>query len=155
MTSFLSTAALLALVLSPLQAAGQDGQPPTSVEIVAKRDAEWASYRHAYKASANFERIMRSRPLIQAHMQIMPLREGLPLAGLRIELTGETVAQELAVDAIGRAVLPMLKQAFEEDAVLRLNRQKRGIFASPAATRSGKKRAGCTARRNCGKHANN
>ena len=88
-------------------------------------------------------------------MQIMPLREGLPLAGLRIELTGETVAQELAVDAIGRAVLPMLKQAFEEDAVLRLNRQKRGIFASPAATRSGKKRAGCMARRNCGKHANN
>ena len=124
MTPFLPIAALLALVLSPLQAAGQDGQPPTSVEIVAKRDAEWASYRHAYKAAANFERIMRSRPLIQAHMQIMPLREGLPLAGMRIELTGETVAQELAVDAIGRAVLPMLKQAFDEDAVLRLNRQK-------------------------------
>ena len=115
---------LLALAMQTAFAAGQAGQPPTSVEIVAKRDAEWASYRHAYNAASNFEKHMRTRPLIQAHMQIMPLREGLSLAGLRIQLAGETVALELPVDAFGRVTLPMLKQAFDEDAVLRLNRQK-------------------------------
>jgi len=39
-------------------------------------------------------------------------------------MVGETTNVEIAVDEIGRAVLPMLKTAFDEDAVLRLNRQK-------------------------------
>ncbi len=114
----------LALAAPAAVAAGQSGTPPATVEIVAKRDAEWASYRHAYKAAAKFASLTRSRPLIQAHMQIVPRRQGLPLDGLRIELAGETVRLDIAVDAIGRATLPMLKQAFDEDAVLRLNRQK-------------------------------
>lgn len=116
--------ALLALAAQTAFAAGQAGQPPTFVEIVAKRDSEWASYRHAYKAASNFAKHIRLRPLIQAHMQIMPLREGLSLAGLRIVLAGETTTLDIPVDPIGRATLPMLKQAFDEDAVLRLNRQK-------------------------------
>jgi hypothetical protein len=116
--------ALLALATHAACAAGQSGQPPTTVEIVAKRDAEWASYRHAYQAASRFAQYTRTRPLIQAHMQIMPLREGLSLAGLRIELAGETVKLEIPVDPIGRATLPMNQQAYDEDAVLRLNRQK-------------------------------
>ena len=115
---------LLALAVQTAFAAGQAGQPPTIVEIVAKRDAEWASYRRAYKGVSNIEALMRSRPLIQAHMQIVPRREGLSLEGLRLELTGETVTLAIPVDAIGRVTIPMLKQAFDEDAVLRLNRQK-------------------------------
>ncbi|MEJ7804914.1 MAG: hypothetical protein WKG03_03205 [Telluria sp.] len=115
---------LLALAVVTGPAAGQAGQAPTLVEIVAKRDSEWASYRHAYKAASNFAKVMRTRPLIQAHMQIMPLREGLSLAGLRIVLAGETITLDIPVDPIGRATLPMLKQAFDDDAVLRLNRRK-------------------------------
>ncbi len=115
---------VLALAAQIAWAAGQDGKPPTSVEIVAKRDAEWASYRHAYKAANMFEKHTRTRPLIQAHMQIVPKREGLSVAGMRIQLAGETVTQDIAVDAIGRSTLPMLKAAYDEDAVLRLNRQK-------------------------------
>ena len=57
-------------------------------------------------------------------MQIMPVREGQALAGLRLQLAGETVMLDIPVDPIGRATLPMLKHAFDEDAVLRLNRQK-------------------------------
>jgi hypothetical protein len=115
---------LLALAAQAAFAAGQAGQPPTSVEIVAKRDSEWASYRHAYKAASVFAKQTASRPLIQAHMQIMPVREGLSVDGLRIQLAGETVTLDIPVDPIGRATLPMLKQAFDEDAVLRLNRHK-------------------------------
>jgi hypothetical protein len=118
MSTSLFAAALLAL------AASQDGVPPATVEIVAKRDAEWASYRHGYKAASKFELITRSRPLIQAHMQIVPRRAGLALGGLKLQLAGETVALDIPVDAIGRATLPMLKKAYDEDAVLRLNRQQ-------------------------------
>lgn len=115
---------MLALAAQTASAAGQDGQPPTSVEIVAKRDSEWASYRHAYKVASGFAVLTGSRPLIQAHMQIAPRREGLSLEGLHIQLAGETVSVDIPVDPMGRATIPMLKQAFDEDAVLRLNRQK-------------------------------
>ena len=118
MSSLLFASALLAL------AAGQNGVPPSTVEIVAKRDAEWASYRHGYKAASKFELITRSRPLIQAHMQIVPRRPGLSLDGLKLQLAGASVTLDIPVDAIGRATLPMFKTAYDEDAVLRLNRQQ-------------------------------
>ncbi len=116
--------ALLAFAVPVGNAAATDGTPPTTVEIVAKRDAEWASYRRAYGAASMFEKHTRSRPLIQAHMQILPRRHGLSLQGLRLQLAGETANVDIAVDAIGRATVPMLKSAYDEDAVLRLNRQQ-------------------------------
>lgn len=124
MRKHLFSAALLALAVPTAFAAGQDGMPPTTVEIVAKRDAEWASYRHGYKAASMFEKHTRSRPLIQAHMQIVPRIPGKSLADLRLQLAGASVTLEIPVDPIGRATLPMLKQAYDEDAVLRLNRQQ-------------------------------
>jgi hypothetical protein len=113
---------LLAAMLLPL--AGHADEPVPKVTISAPLDSEWGSYRRAYKANAYFATFTRSRPLIQAHMQIRPLRPGLPLDGLQVRLAGETTSADIAVDAIGRAVLPMLKKAYDEDAVLRLNRQK-------------------------------
>ncbi|MES2316511.1 MAG: hypothetical protein V4631_03370 [Pseudomonadota bacterium] len=113
----------LAVALLPWPAGAEQLQEMPSVTIVAARDAEWGSYRHAYKAAARYERATRSRPLIQAHMQIRPRQPGLSVEGLRIELTGKTSALTIEVDAIGRATLPLLKQAYDEDAVLRLNRQ--------------------------------
>ena len=95
-----------------------------SVTITEARDAEWAGYRHGYKAAAHYARITRTRPLIQAHMQIQPLDPALPLDGLKIFVVGATTSLEIPVDPIGRANLPLLKQAYDEDAVLRLNRQK-------------------------------
>lgn len=107
---------------SPLWALA--GEALTTVVVPAQRDAEWHSYRHAYKAARFFAPYLKSRPLIQAHMQIRPKSPELPMEGLQIQLAGETVNMTIAVDAVGRAILPMLKQAYEEDAVLRLNRQK-------------------------------
>lgn len=109
-------------VLWPAHAHADDALP--RVMIPAQRDAEWHSYRHAYKAARFFAPYLKTRPLIQAHLQIRPNRPELPLEGLEVQLAGETVNMTLPVDAIGRLTLPMLKQAFDEDAVLRLNRQK-------------------------------
>ena len=119
-------AALLAwlawLALLPAGARADEALP--KVVIPAARDAEWHSYRHAYKAARFFAPFVKARPLIQAHMQIRPNRPDLPLDGLEVQLAGESVNMALPVDAIGRLEIPLLKQAFDEDAVLRLNRQK-------------------------------
>jgi hypothetical protein len=114
--------ALCALLLPLVTAAAEPELPP--VVVTAVRDAEWAGYRHAYSAAAKFARMIATRPLIQAHMQIQPLREDLPMAGIRIHLHGEKTSMEFAADPIGRVTIPLLKQPYDEDAVLRLNRQK-------------------------------
>lgn len=109
-------------------AAGPAGGPAADavpmVVVPAPRDAEWHSYRHAYKAARFFEPFLKTRPLIQAHMQIRPNTPDEPMDGLQVRLSGDSVDMTIPVDALGRATLPMLKQAFDEDAVLRLNRQK-------------------------------
>ncbi len=119
---------LAAAALLPLAAAA-GGTPVAlpeapSVTITEVRNAEWAGYRHGYKAAARYARLIRARPLIQAHMQILPLDPAASLDGIKILLVGEKTSVDIPVDGIGRASLPLLKQAYDEDAVLRLNRQK-------------------------------
>lgn len=122
---FLMTRCLLMLaMLLPIAASGVAQEAIPQVTILAKKDSEWHSYRRAYSSVASTARTTRSRPLIQTHMQIRPNRRDLPMDGLRIQLEGETTNIEIAVDPLGRAVLPMSKQAYDEDAVLRLNRLK-------------------------------
>ena len=117
-----SLASLVSAALLPALAHAEEALP--KVVVPAQRDAEWHSYRHAYKAARFFAPYLKTRPLIQAHLQIRPNRPELPLDGLEVQLAGETVNMTLPVDPVGRLTLPMLKQAFDEDAVLRLNRQK-------------------------------
>jgi hypothetical protein len=57
-------------------------------------------------------------------MQIRPNRKDLSMEGLHIQLQSETMTIDIPVDRIGRATIPMLKNAYEDDAVLRLNRKK-------------------------------
>ena len=119
--------ALLALGLLPCLTRAQAPDAVQEVEVQGKRDAEWSSYRRAYGASAFFERFTRTRPLIQAQMQVRPIAPDAPLTGLRLTIAGQATHLDIAVDAIGRADVPQLKQAYDEDAVLRLNREK-GIY---------------------------
>lgn len=118
---------LAAALLLVAAAGAAPADDPQVVVITGERDADWASYRHAYKAAAFFERHTRTRPLIQAHFQIRPNRPDTPMDGLQVTLAGEKTQVLLPLDALGRATLPMLKQAYDEDAVLRLNRPK-GLY---------------------------
>lgn len=115
---------LLCLALYAPAALGADAPDPMVITIVGERDAEWGSYRQGYEAVRQFERITRTRPLIQAHMQIQPLREEVSLAGVEVELAGETTRVPIALDGVGRATIPMDRRAYDEDALLRLNRRK-------------------------------
>ncbi|HEY0060705.1 MAG TPA: hypothetical protein VGC21_01215 [Telluria sp.] len=113
----------LCVLLVPAVAAA-DAPEIVSVVVDGVRDPEWAGYRHAYRAGARFSRMISTRPLIQAHMQIQPLREELSLAGIEVQLQGEKTSMVFRADPIGRVTIPLLKQPYDEDAVLRLNRQK-------------------------------
>lgn len=70
---------LLITTLLPLLAQADD---LPSIEVNGQRDSEWASYRHAYKTTAFFSAFTRTRPLIQAQMQIRPLTPEASLDGL-------------------------------------------------------------------------
>lgn len=129
LTKLLLLAACLPGAVARLASAA-DTDPISRVEINALRDPEWVGYRHAYKAAAFFAPFVRTRPLIQAHLQVRPLRPDLPLDGLRLSVAGAHTRFEVALDAMGRAVLPMEKQAYDDDAVITLNRQKGHYYFS-------------------------
>src|SRR5476651_652 len=94
--------ALLALGLLPCLVRAQETASVQEVDIQGKRDAEWSSYRRAYGAAAFFERFTRTRPLIQAQMQVRPIAPDASLAGLRLTIEGKATHLDIAVDAIGR-----------------------------------------------------
>jgi hypothetical protein len=101
--------------------------PVPQVTVSAGRDPEWASYRHAYKSAAWVAPFLRDRPLIQAHMQVRPLAPTSSLDGLLVHLASAHTQLDIPVDPLGRMTLPMDKQAYQDDAVLSLNRQK-GLY---------------------------
>ena len=105
-------------------------EPIPSVQVNAQRDPEWIGYRRAYKAAAFFMPFVKTRPLIQAHLQIRPIKPGTPMEGLRLSVAGANTHFEVEVDAMGRAVLPMEKQAYTDDAVITLNRQQGNYYFS-------------------------
>ena len=115
---------ILAVAFVPAVLAAEPVAEVQKVTVTAERDAEWHSYRRAYSAYAFFQPFLSTRPLIQAHMQIRPNTPDLPMEGLSVHLTGETTSIHLKADAIGRVTIPILKAAYDEDAVLRLNRRK-------------------------------
>ena len=100
---------------------------PQAVEVAGALDAEWASYRHAYEANAFFGKFVKKRSLIQAQMQLRPLDPATPMTGIVVHLVGAKTNLALPANDIGLVTLPQLKQAYDEDAVLRLNRAK-GLY---------------------------
>ncbi len=125
-----STALAIALVLPALLAprAGASAQGEVQhVEVTKALDAEWASYRYAYEAAAFTGKILRKRPLVQTRMQLRPLDPATPVTGLKVRLVGAHTDMTFDVDDIGLVDVPQLKQAYDEDAVLRLNRLK-GLY---------------------------
>ncbi|MCK9684424.1 hypothetical protein [Scleromatobacter humisilvae] len=117
---------LLAAALAPGMGRTAESEPQ-HVEVAGALDAEWASYRYAYEAASFIGKFLRKRPLIQAQMQLRPVDPATPVTGLKVRLVGKTTDIELAADDIGLVTVPQLKQAYDEDAVLRLNRPK-GLY---------------------------
>jgi hypothetical protein len=90
-------------------------------------DADWISYRDAYRTMVVFEKYGKPKNHLQHHLQASPREKGAPLDSLKMRLVGKTTQLDLPLDAAGRAVFPLLKAAYDENAVLSLN-QRAGAY---------------------------
>ncbi|MGH8855077.1 MAG: hypothetical protein ACREWI_12455 [Telluria sp.] len=85
--------------------------------------SEWASYRDAYRAVVVFEKYGGAKNLLLNQLQLVPRERGVLGDGVQLVLTARTVQTSLALDALGRGVLPLVKAAYDENAVLAPNRR--------------------------------
>lgn len=81
----------------------------------------WVSYRDAYRQMVVFEKYGKPKQLLQSTLQVAPRDKAAPLDGLRLTLSGKATQLNLPLDATGRAVFPLLKSAYDENAALVLN----------------------------------
>ena len=86
------------------------------------RAGEWVSYRDAYRAVVLFEKYGGPKHLLVNQLQVQPQAKGMLGEGAGLVLSGKTVQTTLPLDALGRGTLPLLKAAYDENAVLTPNR---------------------------------
>jgi len=84
-------------------------------------DAEWISYRDAYRSMVLFEKYGKAKHLIQQQLQVVPRDKSVAPDGLQLTLQGKRTRLNLPLDATGRAVFPLLKEAYDDNASLVLN----------------------------------
>jgi hypothetical protein len=83
--------------------------------------ADWASYRDTYRSMVVFEKYGGPKNLIQNLVQVVPSSGD--TEALDLTLTGKATNLKLALDPLGRTVFPLLKAAYDENAVLQVSRK--------------------------------
>lgn len=86
-------------------------------------DGEWVSYRDAYRAMVVFDKYGNPKNLIQNHFQVTPRDKTVSPEGLQLKLVGKSTSVVMPLDATGRTLFPMSKVAYDEKALLFLNRK--------------------------------
>lgn len=92
---------------------------------------EWVSYRDAYRALVVFDKYGGPKNLLQNQLQVRPGAPGMLDGGVSLLIKGKTVQTSLALDALGRTTLPLLKAAYDENAVLVPDRALGGFTVRP------------------------
>jgi hypothetical protein len=87
------------------------------------QETGWVSYRDAYRAMVTFAKYGKAKNFLQNHYQVAPKDGSGSLEGLRLTLSGRTTQLNLPLDATGRTTFPLLKAAYDENAMLVLNRK--------------------------------
>ncbi|MYM38820.1 hypothetical protein GTP27_05710 [Pseudoduganella sp. CY13W] len=88
----------------------------------AQEEQDWIAYRDAYRQMIWFEKYGKPKQFLQSHFRIRPREKGTSLDGLRLNLNSKTIQLSLPLDALGRAVFPFSKAAYDDNAELTLNR---------------------------------
>lgn len=99
--------------------------------VAQPRAGEWVNYRDAYRAMVLFDKYGGPKNLLQNHLQVLPREKGALGQGAQLLMKGRTVQTGLALDALGRTTLPLLKAAYDENAVLAPNRPLGGFTVRP------------------------
>lgn len=96
---------------------------PAAAQPQAAQESGWVSYRDAYRAMVPFAKYGKAKNFLQNHYQVTPKDGTQSLDGLRLTLTGRTTQLNLPLDVTGRTTFPLLKAAYDENALLVLNRK--------------------------------
>ena len=86
-----------------------------------QRAGDWMSYRDAYRAMVVFEKYGGAKNFIRSHLQVAPRGKVSIDEPLQLHLSGKSVQINLPLDPTGRTVFPLLKAAYDENAVLVLS----------------------------------
>lgn len=89
----------------------------------AQEESDWIDYRTAYRQMIWFEKYGKPKQFLQNHFRIRPRDKSVSMDGLRLTLKGRNTQTALALDALGRAVFPFSKAAYDDNAELTLNRK--------------------------------
>ncbi|MBI3712485.1 MAG: hypothetical protein HY253_05910 [Burkholderiales bacterium] len=114
----LSTLSAIIFLSTALQTSAQ-----SSDDVARPRDAEWMSYRDAYRSMLWFEKYGKPKNLIQYSLQIVPKDKSASTENLRLHLLSKSIHVDLPLDALGRTPLPLLKTAYDENAEIVLNQR--------------------------------
>jgi hypothetical protein len=83
------------------------------------RDGEWVSYRDVYRTMVVFDKYGGAKNRLQAQLQVTSREPGSAPA-VQLTLSGKSMQLNLPLDPTGRTTLPLLKAAYDENAVLML-----------------------------------
>lgn len=101
-------------VASPTDLAGKQ---------ILSEESEWISYRNTYRAMIWFEKYGKPKNFIQQHYRFIPKEKNVSTEHLTLSLRSRSLQLDLPLDAYGRASIPLMKTAYDENAELRLNRK--------------------------------
>ena len=102
-----------------------------SLAAAQSHAGEWVNYRDAYRAMVQFDKYGGPKNLLLNQLQVLPRDKGVLGQGVQLLIQGKTVQTSLALDATGRTVLPLLKAAYDENAVLSPSRALGGFTVRP------------------------
>lgn len=89
----------------------------------AQEDSDWVEYRDAYRQMIWFEKYGKPKQFLQNHFRIRPRDKSVSTDGLRLTLNSKAAHLALPLDALGRAVFPFSKAAYDDNAELTVNRK--------------------------------
>ena len=104
------------------------------VTCAVQAQEDWVSYRDAYRQMVVFAKYGKPKNFLQIHYEVSPREPSATLEGLHLTLTGKNTQLNLPLDATGRAVYPLLKAAYDDNAVLALNRRMASYRFVPRVT---------------------
>lgn len=97
----------------------------------AQEDSDWIAYRDAYRQMIWFEKYGKPKQFLQNHYRLRPRDKSVTLDGVRLTLATKTTQTSLTLDALGRAVFPFSRAAYDDNAELVVNRKAGQFSAEP------------------------
>lgn len=105
----------------------------TGLAAAGTLEGDWVSYRDAYRVMVVFEKYGGAKNLIQSELQVLARDTPFDMPQ-QLTLNGKNTHLSLPLDATGRTVFPLLKAAYDDNAVLALSQKDAQFALRPRVT---------------------